>query len=166
MKEFFRYSDGSFDGTKFAGMILWAVVIVFGLAALAGCGTFKTAKYTFNQGMPAAAPAADPAIRGIASTGLSAGGGAGNTIIIIEATEQDSEADGALSTQGAMAATGAIKEAVARLTTDLSNKDSNNPQTTTTTTTVVEPVKPIDPVEPVKPVDPVDPGTGTVIEED
>ena len=165
MKEFFRLSDGSLDGTKFAGMILWSVAGIFGLVCLTGCGsTIKTAEYNFNQGTPAEVASAQ-GVRTISAAGASVAGGKGNTVIIVEEVRMDTDADGAISSGQGMA--GRISDAVSSKLTDLSKENSDNPVSTTTTTTnqtttttepvapVVEPVTP-DPVTPVEPVTPIE----------
>jgi len=130
------------------------VALTVGL--LTSC-TIKTADYTINQGVPstcvpqvAGQYGVSPGQSGAGSTNS---GGAGNTVIIIEDSKQDSNADSALGAYGGTAATGAIKDAISKFTTDMSKKDSENPQTTTTTTTtqIKEEVKPVE----VKPVEEV-----------
>ena len=128
---------------------LFGVALAVGL--LTSCTT-KTADYTINQGVPGnCAPqvagqyGVSPGQSGAGSTNS---GGAGNTVIIIDDSKQDSNADSALGAYGGTAATGMIKDALSKWTNDMSKKDSENPQTTTTTTTtqVKEEVKPVEPV--------------------
>jgi len=117
---------------------LLGVALAVGL--LTSC-TIKTADYTINQGVPGnCAPqvaslgpyGASPNQTGAGSTNS---GGAGNTVIIIEDSKQDSNADSALGAYGGTAATGMIKDALSKWTNDMRQTDSNNPATTTTTTT-------------------------------
>ena len=117
---------------------LLGVALAVGL--LTSC-TIKTAEYTINQGVPSAcAPpvasfgpyGASPNQTGAGSTNS---GGAGNTVIIIEDSKQDSNADSALGAYGGTAATGMIKDALSKWTNDMRQTDSNNPATTTTTST-------------------------------
>jgi len=117
---------------------LLGVALAVGL--LTSC-TIKTAEYTINQGMPSACV---PQVASLAPYGTSpnqtgAGstnsGGAGNTVIIIEDSKQDSNADSALGAYGGTAATGMIKDALSKWTNDMRQTDSNNPATTTTTPT-------------------------------
>ena len=68
------------------------------IAVLAGC-TIKNAEYTFNQGAPDC-DQPQAVARGLSETpgnqtgaGSTNSGGAGNTIIIIEETNQDSQSD-------------------------------------------------------------------------
>jgi len=81
----------------------------FALAALAlvpilaGCSpAFKNSEYTFNQGVPTC-QGQPAALRGAVDNPTSTGagstnsGGSGNTIIIIESTAQDSQANPDLS---------------------------------------------------------------------
>ena len=110
--------------------------------------TIKTADYTINQGVPSACGpqvagqyGASPGQSGAGSTNS---GGAGNTVIIIEDSKQDSNADSALGAYGGTAATGAIKEALSKWTNDMRQTDSSNPATTTTTTTTT-PTAPVFP---------------------
>jgi len=151
---------------------LLGVALAVGL--LTSC-TIKTAEYTINQGMPSAcvpqvaslAPyGASPNQTGAGSTNS---GGAGNTVIIIEDSKQDSNADSALGAYGGTAATGAIRDALSKWTNDMRQTDSNNPATTTTTTTTT-PTAPVfpdtsttvpteeiaDPVEPEGQIEEVD----------
>ncbi len=146
------------------------VLLAFCLA-LFGCGsTIKTAEYNFYQGVPQQAVADTPAVvqsgrRGASNPTVSptVGGASGqgnNTIVVFDVSSMDAEADGALGTQGASAATGAMQDVLSKWTTDLRQTDSNNPApvTTTTTTTTTPPVS----VVPVNtdPTVPVDPGQG------
>ena len=117
---------------------LLGVALAIGL--LTSC-TIKTADYTINQGIPGnCAPqvaslgpyGASPNQTGAGSTNS---GGTGNTVIIIEDSKQDSNADSALGAYGGTAATGMIKDALSKWTNDMRQTDSNNPATTTTTTT-------------------------------
>jgi len=130
---------------------LLGVALAIGL--LTGC-TNKTATYTINQGVPSDCTlqvsgqyGASPNQTGAGSTNS---GGTGNTVIILEDSKQDSNADSALGAYGGTAATGAIKDALSKWTNDMRQTDSNNPATTTTTTTtqVKEEVKPAAPVFP------------------
>ena len=114
--------------------------IALAVGLLTSC-TIKTADYTINQGVPGnCAPqvaslgpyGASPNQTGAGSTNS---GGAGNTVIIIEDSKQDSNADSALGAYGGTAATGMIKDALSKWTNDMRQTDSNNPATTTTTTT-------------------------------
>jgi len=75
------------------------------IAVLAGC-TIKNAEYTFNQGAPDC-DQPQAVARGLSETpgnqtgaGSTNSGGAGDTIIIIEETNQDSQSD--LDASGAM----------------------------------------------------------------
>jgi len=123
--------------------------IALAVVLLTGC-TIKTADYTINQGVPGNCTpqvaslgpyGASPNQTGAGSTNS---GGAGNTVIIIEDSKQDSAADSALGAYGGTAATGAIKEALSKWTNDMRQTDSSNPATTTTTTTTT-PTAPVFP---------------------
>ena len=114
--------------------------IALAIGLLTSC-TIKTAEYTINQGVPgncapqvaSLAPyGASPNQTGAGSTNS---GGAGNTVIIIEDSKQDSNADSPLGAYGGTAATGMIKDALSKWTNDMRQTDSNNPATPTTTTT-------------------------------
>ena len=93
------------------------------------------------------------------------GGSSGNVtnVLVIKAdgstlettTGQDSRGDLAGATQGANAAIGDLKDAVANFAPDLSKENSENPQTTTNNQTTGP-----DDTDPVKPVNP-DPGAQT-----
>jgi len=124
---------------------LLGVALAVGL--LTSC-TIKTADYTINQGIPSACVpqvagqyGASPGQSGAGSTNS---GGAGNTVIIIEDSKQDSNADSALGAYGGTAATGMIKDALSKWMNDMRQTDSNNPATTTTTTTTT-PTAPVFP---------------------
>ena len=143
---------------------LLGVALAVGL--LTSC-TIKTADYTINQGVPSACVpqvagqyGASPGQSGAGSTNS---GGAGNTVIIIEDSKQDSNADSALGAYGGTAATGMIKDALSKWTTDMRQTDSNNPATTTTTTTTTptapafpDVAPPLAPVEPEGQIEEVD----------
>jgi len=125
--------------------------VALAVGLLTSC-TIKTADYTINQGVPgncvpqvAGQYGVSPGQSGAGSTNS---GGAGNTVIIIEDSKQDSNADSALGAYGGTAATGMIKDALSKWTNDMRQTDSNNPATTTTTTTtqVKEEGKPIEPI--------------------
>jgi len=120
---------------------LLGVALAVGL--LTSC-TIKTADYTINQGVPVDCSkqvaslgpyGASPNQTGAGSTNS---GGAGNTVIIIEDSKQDSNADSALGAYGGTAATGMIKDALSKWTNDMRQADSNNPKTTTTTKTEIK----------------------------
>jgi len=118
---------------------LLGVALAVGL--LTSCA-YNRSDYTINQGVPSdcAPQVASLAPYGAASPGQSGAGstnsgGAGNTVIIIEDSKQDSNADSALGAYGGTAATGMIKDALSKWTNDMRQTDSNNPATTTTTTT-------------------------------
>ena len=142
---------------------LLAVGLAVGL--LTSC-TIKTADYTINQGVPSACVpqvanlgpyGASPSQTGQTGAGSTNSGGAGNTVIIIEDSKQDSAADSALGAYGGTAATGAIRDALSKWTNDMRQTDSNNPATTTTTTTTT-PTAPVFPdVVPPAESDPVEP---------
>ena len=123
--------------------------VVLAVGLLTSC-TIKTADYTINQGVPGncipqvaslGAYGASPNQTGAGSTNS---GGAGNTVIIIEDSNQDSNADSALGAYGGTAATGMIKDALSKWTNDMRQTDSNNPATTTTTATTT-PTAPVFP---------------------
>ena len=76
------------------------LLILCAALTLAGCGTTKTSNYIFNQGLPNGAPqqaavgmSEVPSDRWGAGGGSTNSGGAGNTIIIIESTNQDAKSD-------------------------------------------------------------------------
>ena len=112
--------------------------VALAVGLLTSC-TIKTADYTINQGVPSACVPQVAGQYGASSGQSGAGstnsGGAGNTVIIIEDSKQDSNADSALGAYGGTAATGMIKDALSKWTNDMRQTDSNNPATTTTTTT-------------------------------
>jgi len=71
------------------------LLCIIAVLILAGC-TMKTATYNFNQGIPAPTPqqvalGVAPGNQGGTGERATNSGGAGNTIIIIEETKQDSQ---------------------------------------------------------------------------
>lgn len=131
------------------------MLVLLAVLLLSGCGsTIKTAEYNFYQGVQPAASevitASGTKLRGVipptSSPTVGGNSGAGHSIVVIDVSSMDAEADGALGTQGANAATGAMKDVLSKWTTDLRQTDSNNPAPVTTTTTTQTPAAPVLPV--------------------
>ena len=94
------------DCMQLLGILLYPVVtfmLVVALVQLTGCGTTKTSNYNFNQGVPQQdLVASHQQARGLSDAPTNAGGtgekatnsgGSGNTIILIESTNQDAKSD-------------------------------------------------------------------------